>query len=150
MDDCDSTLRDSPRMNSPCADSPCVLVVEDDLLTRERLEALLEAAGLTAVSVPSAVAARAAIAAVFFPIVILDRMIEDGDGIALCGEVRRQELQGRVYLMLLSARDSAADIAEGLAAGADDYLSKRSTDDELLSKLARARRLICLPPKHIA
>jgi DNA-binding response OmpR family regulator len=105
---------------------PCVLVVEDDPLTQARLELLIETAGLGAVSVPSAEKARAALAAEFFPIVIVDRMLEDGDGIALCSEVRRQHLQGRVYLMLLSALDSDSDVAAGLAAGADDYLSKRA------------------------
>lgn len=128
-------------------DSPCVLVVEDDPLTQARLELLLETAGLAAVSVPSTEKARAALAAVFFPIVIIDRMLEDGDGLGLCGEVRRQHSQGRVYLILLSALDSAAEMAIGLAAGADAYIAKRSPDHELLANIDRARRTICLPPK---
>lgn len=128
-------------------DSPCVLVVEDDPLTQARLELLIEAAGLAVVSVPSAEQARAALRAVFFPIVIVDRMLEDGDGITLCNEVRRQHLQSRVFLMVLSTLDSASDIAAGLAAGADEYLSKRAPDAELLAKLGAARRIICLPPK---
>jgi DNA-binding response OmpR family regulator len=140
-------LRSLDEHASESQDSPCVLVVEDDPLTQARLELLLETAGLAAVSVPSAEKARAALAAVFFPIVIVDRMLEDGDGIALCSEVRQQHLQSRVYLILLSALDSAADIATGLAAGADAYMSKRAPDHELLEKLARARRIIALPPK---
>jgi len=128
-------------------DSPCVLVVEDDPLTQARLELLIETAGLAVVSVPSAKQARAALRAVFFPIVIVDRMLEDGDGIALCGEVRRQRVQSRVFLMLWSALDSASDIAAGLAAGADEYLSKCATDDELLAKLGAARRVVSMPPK---
>jgi len=128
-------------------DSPCVLIVEDDPLTRARLELLLEAIGLAAVSVPSAHEARAALAAVFFPIVIVDRMLEDGDGISLCHEVRQQHLESRVYLMLLSALDSAADMAAGMAAGADDYLSKRASDSDLIAHLEAARRIIALPPK---
>ena len=128
-------------------DSPCVLVVEDDELTQARLEVLIEAAGLAAVSVPSAEKARAALAAVFFPIVIVDRMLEDGDGISLCGEVRRQHANSRVYLILLSALDSAQDVAAGLAAGADAYVSKRSSDEEFLAKLTEALRTIALPPK---
>jgi len=128
-------------------DSPCVLIVEDDPLTQARLELLLEATGLAAVSVPSAHQARAALGAVFFPIVIVDRMLEDGDGISLCQEVRRQHAQSRVYLMLLSALDSAADVAEGMAAGADEYLSKRASDTDLIACLEAARRIIALPPK---
>jgi DNA-binding response OmpR family regulator len=124
--------------SEPRQDLPCVLVIEDDELAQARLELLIEAVGLAAVSVPSAEKARAALAAVFFPIVILDRMLEDGDGISLCKEVRRQQSTSRVYLILLSALDSAHDVAMGLAAGADAYLSKRSSDDEFIASLKTA------------
>lgn len=123
-------------------DAPCVLVVEDDPLAQARLEHLIEATGLAAVSVPSAEKARAALAAVHFPIVIVDRMLEDGDGLALCGELRRQHPARRIYLIVLSALDSAHDVETGLAAGVDVYLSKRSTDIEFLERLAAARRSI--------
>jgi DNA-binding response OmpR family regulator len=128
-------------------DSPCVLVVEDDELIQARLELLIEAAGLAAVSVPSAKKARAALAAVFFPIVIVDRILEDGDGIDLCDEVRRQQAHSRVYLIVLSTLDSPHEVAAGLAAGADVYMSKRSSDGELLANLATARRTIALALK---
>jgi DNA-binding response OmpR family regulator len=122
--------------------TPCVLVVEDDALTQERLELLIEAVGMAAVSVPSTVKARAASAAVYFPILIVDRMLEDGDGIALCGELRRHYAPRPVYLIVLSALDAPADIARGVAAGADAYLSKRSTDGDFLEALDKARRTI--------
>ena len=128
-------------------DSPCVLIVEDDPLTQARLELLIETSGLAAVSVASTQKARIALAAVFFPIVIVDRLLEDGDGIALCDEVRQQNAQNRVYLMLLSALDSATDIAAGLAAGADAYMSNRSSDQELLALLATARRTVSSRPE---
>ena len=123
-------------------ESPWVLVVEDDPLAQARLESLIETAGLGAVSVSSAQKARAALRAVFFPIVIIDRMLEDGDGIQLCCDVRQQRTQGRIVLMVVSALDSSADIAEALAAGAEEYLSKRATDDELLARFTDARRRV--------
>ena len=123
-------------------DAPCVLVVDDDPLTQARLEHLIETTGLAAVSVPSAEKARAALGAVHFPIVIVDRMLEDGDGLELCGELRRQHSARRIYLIVLSALDSAGDIETGLAAGADVYMSKRSTDREFLERRDAARRSI--------
>jgi DNA-binding response OmpR family regulator len=125
----------------------CALIVEDDPLVQKRLELLLERAGLAAVSVPSIKAALEAVSAVFFPIVILDRGLEDGDGLGICKEVRQRSIDSRVFLLILSGRDSPADIAEGLAAGADDYVSKRAGDEELLLRLKAAGSVARLPPK---
>lgn len=122
-------------------ETPCVLVIEDDPLVQARLEQLIEASGLAAVSVSSSFTARAALAAVYFPILIVDRMLEDGDSIGLCGELRRQHARP-VYLIVLSALDSAKDIAHGLSAGVDAYMSKRSSDQEFLKQLETARRII--------
>jgi DNA-binding response OmpR family regulator len=128
------------------ATSSCVLLVEDDPLTRERLELLIETAGFGAMSVASASEAREALAAVFFPMIIIDRLLGEEDGIVLCEQVRRAS-QGKVYVMLLSVLDSPNEIARGLAAGADDYLSKQSSDHELLIHLRAAMRLVRMPFK---
>ena len=76
--------------------------------------------------------------AVYFPILIVDRMLGDGDGIDLCREYRTRHPQSGVYIMMLSALDSAADIDAGMVAGADDYVSKRASDAQLIERLRRA------------
>jgi DNA-binding response OmpR family regulator len=75
---------------------------------------------------------------------IIDRELGDGDGIDLIAEFRKLCTPNRVFMMLLTARDSAEEIARGLAAGADDYLSKRSSDEELLTRLRSALRIVKL------
>lgn len=129
------------------ATSTDVLIVEDDPLIREHIEHLLESAGLGCMSVDSAADARRALEALFFPIVIIDRMLSDGDGIELCNEVRRLSRDGHAYLILLSALDSPADLARGLAAGADDYLSKQISDTTLLERVRIASRHARLPSR---
>ena len=124
-----------------------VLVVEDDALMRERLEALIEGAGYGVVSVASAGEAREALSALFFPMIIVDRMLGDGDGINLCRELRQRSTDGRVYIILLTVLDSPAEVAEGMTAGADAYLSKRSPNDELLEQLRSAWKVIKMPTK---
>jgi DNA-binding response OmpR family regulator len=124
-----------------------VLIVEDDALMRERLETLIEDAGYGVVSVSSAGEARNALSALFFPMIIVDRMLGDGDGINLCRELRQRSTDSHVYIMLLTALDSPEEVTEGISAGADAYLSKRSPDSELLERLRSAWKVIKMPTK---
>jgi len=114
---------------------------------RERLETLIEGAGYGVVSVGSAAEARNALTALFFPMIIVDRMLGDGDGINLCSELRQRSTDSHVYIILLTALDSPAEVAEGLTAGADAYLSKRSPDSELIEQLRSAWKVIKMPTK---
>lgn len=124
-----------------------VLIVEDDELMRARLEALVEGAGYGVVSVGSASEAREALSALFFPMIIVDRMLGDADGITLCRELRQRANDGHVYIMLLTVLDSPAEVAAGISAGADAYLSKRAGDAELLAQLRTAWKVIKMPTK---
>lgn len=123
---------------SLAAQAACVLLVEDDPLVRERLEILITSSGFEVISVSSCKEARDAVTAVVFPIMVIDRKLADGDGIELIAELRERCRPNRIFMMLLSALDSPAEIANGLAAGADDYLSKRSSDQQLLGRLRAA------------
>lgn len=81
-----------------------------------------------------------------FDIIVLDVMLPRRSGIDV---VRSLRAQGHVEpVLLLTARDTAADIVEGLDAGADDYLTKPFGFDVLL---ARVRALARRPPlQHTA
>lgn len=121
------------------------MLVEDDPLVREYIEAVLDAAGLRYLSVGCAKAAREAMETAFFPIAILDRTLHDGDGIDLCPEVRRHSRDGYSYVLLFTALDSEDEVARGLAAGADDCVTKRASHGELLLRLTTAARYVRLP-----
>lgn len=124
-----------------------LLLVEDDEIVCARLEAVLARAQFDVQSVASAADAREMMNAVVFPIVIIDRLLGDGDGISLIGELRKCYAQHRVFLMLFSSLDSESERRAGIAAGADDYLSKRASDQELLARLAAARASVKLRSK---
>jgi diguanylate cyclase (GGDEF)-like protein len=121
-----------------------VLVVDDDPLMRERLEALVMAAGFEVTSARTGREALAALRREYCPIVISDWAMPDMDGLALCRAIRAESFTGYVYFLLLTARDSQTDIVAGLDAGADDYLSKRVTEAELVARLRTAKRIIGL------
>jgi two-component system cell cycle response regulator len=127
------------------SDNPLlVLIVEDDPLVCERLSGLVKSAGYIAHTAHCASQAMNAFAEEFFPIVIVDRMLRDGDGIGLSKQIRELPLPGYVYVIVLTTLDSSEDIVAGLNAGADDYVSKRVTDGELIARLRAAGRIVTL------
>jgi DNA-binding response OmpR family regulator len=67
-------------------------------------------------------------------------MLPDGDGMTFCSSLRRRG--SRIPVLMLTARDGVKDRVEGLDAGADDYLVKPFSFDELM---ARIRALIRRP-----
>lgn len=110
-----------------------VLLVEDDPLMQAKLTILLGAAGHAVDPVASLSAARQAIAVRNYPIVIIDRVVADGDGISICEQLRRQDGRGRAFVMVLSMLDSSVEVGRGLRAGADVYLSKQASDAEIVA-----------------
>jgi two-component system, cell cycle response regulator len=121
-----------------------VLVVDDDPEVGAMLEALLSQEGYRVVCARSVFMALEALAEESFPIVIIDRGLEDGDGIRLCKEIRQNVSASYVYIILLTARDSKEDVVAGLQAGADDYLSKKVSESELVARLNTASRIVRL------
>ena len=79
-----------------------------------------------------------------FSILLTDWEMPAMDGIALCRAVRAAQFDGYIYIILLTSRDSKANIIEGLDAGADDYLTKPVNDQELVARLQTARRILQL------
>jgi len=121
-----------------------LLLVEDDDLVRERLGTLIAAAGFEVHVAGSIEQAGHALQEEFFPIVIVDRMLGRDDGLHLCKQIRQMHLPGYVYVLLLTAKDSSTEIVEGLNAGADEYLSKKVSEEELLARLRAAKRIVTL------
>ena len=80
-----------------------------------------------------------------YDLVVLDWMLPKRDGISVLGEMRQRGL--RCGVLMLSARGQVDDRVTALDAGADDYLVKPFSTDELLARLrALARRPLDAPP----
>ncbi|MBC8024502.1 MAG: diguanylate cyclase [Steroidobacteraceae bacterium] len=124
---------------------PRVLLVDDDEIVIERMRDLITAAGYEVSTATSGDAALAELEREFAPIVILDRSMPGMDGLELCRTIRLgRNYPGYVYLMLCTMHDSEEEILSGLDAGADDYLSKRTSGTQLIARLATARRILSL------
>ena len=121
----------------PAVPGPRVLVIEDEAAMRMALEDVLAVDGfrvLTAsdgeVGLETAVSERP-------DLVLLDVMLPKLDGLAVCAELRRRHAV--VPILMLTARGQVSDRVAGLDTGADDYLVKPFSTDELL---ARVRALL--------
>lgn len=73
---------------------------------------------------------------------VLDWMMPGMDGVEVCRKIRETETQGRIYILLLTAKGSKEDIVEGLEGGADDYIIKPFNKDELRARVEVGCRFI--------
>jgi DNA-binding response OmpR family regulator len=101
-----------------------VLVVDDDELTLEILDTILDLEDFQVQTVRNGAGALAAIADAPPDVVVLDVMMPDIDGLEVCRRIRADVGSRDIPIVLLTARDQAVDRREGLAAGADAYVTK--------------------------
>jgi len=114
-----------------------LLIVEDERKLGRFLDKALRELGHTPHLAATCAEARDALAESHYEAVILDLGLPDGDGLGLLAEWRQAGFNEPV--LILSARDAVADRIRGLNVGADDYLAKPFSVDELL---ARVRALL--------
>lgn len=118
---------------------PRLLVVEDNADLRSSLERLLSVA-FEVELVSSLLGAMAALSNSTPAAILSDIMLGDGDGYELLAALRRRPRFARVPLVLISALGEPSERARGLAAGADDYVSKPFSGEELIARLHSAIR----------
>ena len=75
---------------------------------------------------------------------ILDWMMPELDGVEVCRRIREQNREPYIYILLLTAKDTADELIEGMEAGADEYLRKPVNTQELRVRLRAGRRIIDL------
>ncbi len=122
-----------------------LLIAEDDFTTCAMLEKALNKWGYEVITVSDGLAALKAMQKQDAPqLAILDWMMPGMDGPDLCKELRQQERQAPLYLILLTAMDQRSDIIKGLEAGADDYITKPYDKEELRARIYVGRRMINL------
>ena len=140
------------RQVAECAEPPCapaasrfasrrILVVEDDLPLAKLLSAWLQTQGFTVAMATDGEAAMEAIETAGeerFDLLLLDLTLPKMDGLALLGYLRGSE-HAHLPVLVLSGRGSIEDMVSTLNRGADDYLIKPFSLQELL---ARAQALL--------
>jgi two-component system cell cycle response regulator len=122
-----------------------ILIADDEALSRRLLEKTLERAGYEVVAVENGRAAVRQLCQSDGPrLALLDWVMPELDGPGVCREVRRQQEESYVYMVLLTSKESKEDIVTGLESGADDYLTKPFNVDELKARLRTGERILHL------
>jgi two-component system response regulator QseB len=112
-----------------------ILLVEDDAMIGKTLQQALQQDGYAVDWVTDGESGRTAITTSqdAYVLVLLDLGLPRKGGLALLRELRREG--NRVRVLVVTARDAVADRVEGLDAGADDYLTKPFSLDELTARI---------------
>lgn len=116
-----------------------VLVVDDDLLSRTLLEALLTAEGFLVHASESAEGALAAVGALQPDLVLMDVEMPGRNGVEACRELKANPDTRLVPVVLVTSLSDVKDRIRGIEAGADAFLTKPFEPSELI---ARVRSLI--------
>ena len=111
-----------------------ILIVEDERQIARFLQIDLEKAGFQTAIEKNGKRAYERIIQEKYDLVLLDVMLPDMDGLEICRRVR--ELSD-IPIIMLTARDEIKDKVEGLNFGADDYVTKPFSADEVLARIRR-------------
>ncbi len=114
-----------------------VLVVDDEPYITDVLSSALVFEGFATEEAATGAEALAKARRGHFDCIVLDVMLPDGDGFAVCRTLRDEDVTTPV--VFLTARDSGADKLEGLALG-DDYVTKPFHIDELVARIRAVLR----------
>src|SRR3954452_22625826 len=121
-----------------------ILVVEDDPDIADLVARYLDKAGFTTERAVSGREALHAIAARPPALVVLDLMLPQLDGLEVCRLLRANEATAAIPIIMLTARAKKSERIVGLELGADDYLAKPFSPNELVARvralLRRAKR----------
>ncbi|HDR7636976.1 TPA: response regulator transcription factor, partial [Bacillus mycoides] len=109
-----------------------ILIVDDDKEIRNLTSVYLENEGLKTQKAEDAIEALELLEEKRFDLIILDVMMPNMDGIEACMKIR-EELN--MPIIMLSAKSEDIDKIQGLASGADDYLSKPFNPLELIARV---------------
>ena len=115
-----------------------ILIIEDDDFIRETKQSFLTSEGFTVFEARDGADALQAIQSEAIDLILLDIMLETGNGIDLMKEIKEYT---NVPIIIVSSKNELVDKVVGLEMGADDYLCKPVDMKELLSRIkANIRR----------
>jgi two-component system, OmpR family, response regulator len=115
-----------------------ILYVEDDPRAAEEVCSIAQGNGDTVIWESSGAAGLLRAGREHYDVIILDRMLPDLDGLTILKRLRESGVG--VPVLMLSALGRTVDRAEGLDAGADDYLAKPFEAEELIARIRALHR----------
>lgn len=112
-----------------------VLIVEDEKLVGKIIAKALQGERLEKIHAASLKEAGEILEKGPIDLIILDRILPDGDGVDLMNLLRETPAYKRIPVLILSGKDRPADQVDGLDLGADDYMTKPFVLTELKARV---------------
>jgi DNA-binding response OmpR family regulator len=130
-------MDDLPRHTAAVTDAPrpLVLVADDDDDIRALVSYRMEKAGFEVVRARDGEEALQLASELLPALAILDVMMPKADGYEVTRRLREQETTSRMPIILLTARSQEADVQRGFEAGADDYIRRPFSPQELRARV---------------
>ena len=119
---------------------PRVLIVEDEPAIAELIAVNLQHGGFVTVIAQDSVTAQRELDAVLPDVILLDWMLPGQSGLSLARHWRKQVRTKSIPILMLTARGDEPDKVAGLDAGADDYITKPFSTQELLARIRAVLR----------
>ena len=110
-----------------------ILIIEDDPVITEFLSTGLKYEGYEVTPKTAGKAGLDALQQATFDLIILDVMLPDIDGFEVCRHIRNRGSD--IPILMLTVKKEISDRVKGLDSGADDYLTKPFSFDELLARI---------------
>jgi DNA-binding response OmpR family regulator len=119
-----------------------VLFADDDVIARTLVAAVLADLDHEVTVTDDGAKAWAAFQAEPYPLVVLDINMPELDGLDVCRRIRAHEQRPVAFVLIVTARDGRDDLANVLKAGADDYMTKPTSPENLRARLEIAEQRI--------
>ena len=127
-----------------------ILLVDDDLTLLEILQHNLARLGHEVELARDGDEALTMLADGRFSLVVTDWEMPGTNGLELVRKIRAVDPYGRMYVLMLTARDTPAHRMDGLFAGADGYIAKPFGMTDLLAAIQTGERILALNPPQLA
>jgi len=114
---------------------PKILCVDDEMLNLVLLKAVLEPRGYEVILAENGKEALARLGEQMIDLVILDVMMSEMDGFAVCKEIKKNEQYGNLPVIMITALHAKEDRIRGIKAGAEDFISKPFDQEEVLARI---------------
>jgi phosphoserine phosphatase RsbU/P len=124
----------------PETPTPTILLIEDEPVTRTSTVARLTRLGYRVLEAENGRVGLDMARRERPNLLIVDWMMPEMDGLIFCEAVRRDPLLNSSQILLMTSHDTPSQITEGLVRGADDFLSKSASKQEMIARVLAGLR----------
>lgn len=138
-----------PIKTSKDRDPMKILVVDDELVSRKKMDRLVRSLGYETVVAEDGIEAWELWKKERTRMVITDWIMPNMNGLDLCRKIKEVEMSQYIYIIMVTSKENVEDIVTGMDAGADDFISKPFVKEELAVRIRAGERILGFESRDI-